>query len=186
MTDTRPRRPSLRPPFQLGPMPTGRRMETVDQQLVRVDVRQIFAVARRVEDWPKHLPHYRYVRVRETASDGGGLVEMSADRPFGPLGWSTWWLSEMEVDHATPAIRFHHVEGITTGMEVEWSFAEAEGGTLVRILHVWNGPGWPLIGNFSARTVIGPVFIHGIASRTLAGLARVAERQGSSTRTPRR
>ena len=92
----------------------------------------------------------------------------------------------MEVDHATPAIRFHHVEGITTGMEVEWSFAEADGGTLVRILHVWNGPGWPLIGNFSATTVIGPVFIHGIASRTLAGLARVAERQGSSARTPRR
>jgi hypothetical protein len=92
----------------------------------------------------------------------------------------------MEVDHAMPAIRFHHVEGITTGMEVEWSFTEVDGGTLVRILHVWDGPPWPVIGNFSATAVIGPVFIHGIASRTLAGLARVAERQGSSTRSPRR
>ena len=69
------------------------------------------------------------------------------NRPFGPVGWPTWWLSEMEVDHATPAIRFRHVEGITTGMDVEWSFTPAEGGTLVRILHVWDGPRWPLIGN---------------------------------------
>jgi hypothetical protein len=47
--------------------------------------------------------------------------------------------------------------------------------TLVRIVHVWNGPPWPLIGVFAARRVIGPVFVHGIASRTLAGLAAVAE-----------
>lgn len=167
-------------------MPTGRLMKIVDQQLVGAAVRQMFDVARRVEEWPVHLPHYRFVRVRETATDGGGLVEMSAERPFGPLGWPTWWLSEMEVDHATPAIRFHHIEGITSGMEVEWSFTPADGGTLVRIVHVWDGPRWPLIGNFSATRVIGPVFIHGIASRTLAGLARVAERQGSSTHTTRR
>ena len=50
------------------------------------------------------------------------------------------------------------------------------GGTLVRIVHVWNGPSWPLIGDVAARAVIGPVFVHGIASRTLAGLARTAER----------
>ena len=176
MTDPRPRRAAPRPPYQLGPMPAGRPMETVDEQLVRSTARGMFEVARHVEEWPAHLAHYRYVRFRERASDGGGLVEMSANRPFGPLGWPTWWLSEMEVDHATPAIRFHHIEGITKGMDVEWSFTPAEGGTLVRILHVWDGPRWPLIGIVAATAVIGPVFIHGIASRTLAGLARVAER----------
>jgi len=61
-------------------------------------------------------------------------------------------------------------------MEVEWTFEPARNGTLVRIVHVWNGPAWPLIGEVSARYVIAPVFVHGIASRTLAGLARVAER----------
>ena len=176
----------MRPPYQLGPMPTGRLMETTDEQIVRASVRQIFDLARRVEEWPSHLPHYRFVRVLENATDGGGLVEMSANRPFGPLGWPTWWLSEMEVDHATPAIRFRHVDGITSGMEVEWSFTPAAAGTLVRILHVWNGPAWPLIGNFSAKSVIGPVFIHGIASRTLAGLAGVAERQGTAIGRPGR
>ena len=186
MTDTRTRRPSLRPPFQLGPMPAGRPMETLDEQLVQASVRTMFEVVRHVEEWPAHLAHYRFVRVREAASDGGGLVEMSAYRPFGLLGWPTWWLSEMEVDHATPAIRFRHVGGITTGMDVEWSFTPADGGTHVRVLHVWDGPRWPLIGIFTATTVIGPVFIHGIASRTLAGLARVAEREGGGNRHPRR
>jgi ribosome-associated toxin RatA of RatAB toxin-antitoxin module len=176
----------MRPPYQLGSLPTGRRMVTTDQQLVHAAIRPMFDIARRVEDWPKHLPHYRHVRFQESTTDGGGLVEMSADRPFGPLRWPTWWLSEMEVDHATPAIRFRHVDGITSGMEVEWSFTPTDGGTLVRILHVWDGPAWPLIGAFSATTVIGPVFIHGIASRTLAGLARVAERQGTVPRVPRR
>jgi coenzyme Q-binding protein COQ10 len=186
MTDTRPRRTTLRPPYQLGPMPAGRPMETVDQQVVRATPRGVFEVVRRVEEWPAHLPHYRFVRFRELATDGGGLVEMSANRPFGPLGWPTWWLSEMEVDHATPAIRFRHVGGITTGMDVEWSFTPAEGGTLVRILHVWDGPRWPVIGIFAATNVIGPVFIHGVASRTLAGLARVAERGAGTTAPSRR
>jgi ribosome-associated toxin RatA of RatAB toxin-antitoxin module len=167
-------------------MPAGRPMETLDERLVRASVRDVFEVVRHVEEWPAHLAHYRFVRVREAASDGGGLVEMSAHRPFGLLGWPTWWLSEMEVDHATPAIRFRHIGGITTGMDVEWRFTPADGGTHVRVLHVWDGPRWPLIGIFAATTVIGPVFIHGIASRTLAGLARVAEREGGGNRHPRR
>lgn len=100
---------------------------------------------------------------------------MSANRPFGPLNWPTWWLSEMEVDAVRPAVRFRHIGGITTAMDVEWAFEARAGGTHVRLLHVWDGPRWPLIGGISATAVIGPVFIHGIASRTLAGLARAAE-----------
>ena len=167
---------AARPPYRLGPMPLGRPMTTLDERVVAAPPRAVFELVRRVEEWPAHLPHYRWVRFRERASDGGGLVEMAAYRPFGPVGWPTWWLSEMEVDHARPAIRFRHVGGITTAMDVEWAFGPAEGGgTHVKLLHVWNGPRWPGIGVVAATMVIGPVFVHGIASRTLAGLARVAE-----------
>ena len=166
-----------RQPFELGPMPLGRPMETVDERLVRVPWRVIFDFARNVEEWPAHLSHYRYVKFRDRASDGGGVVEMAADRPFGPFGWPTWWLSEMSVDEGAPAIRFRHIGGVTSGMDVEWSFHAANGGTRVRILHVWDGPPLPLIGIPVATMVIGPVFIHGIASRTLAGLAAAAERE---------
>lgn len=168
--DRAPRRP-----YRLGPMPLDRSMVTLDERHVAAPVRRIFELARDVAEWPAHLPHYRYVRFRRAATDGGGLVEMAANRPFGALNWPTWWLSEMAVDERSPAIRFRHVDGITSGMEVEWSFRRTEAGTHVRILHVWNGPDWPGIGKIAALGVIGPVFVHGIASRTLAGLARVAE-----------
>jgi len=177
-------------PLDLGPMPVGRPMETVDERLVRASVGTIFEIASKVDNWPAHLSHYRYVRFRERRADGGGLVEMSAYRPFhivdtskGPLrlNWPTWWLSEMSVNRAAPSIRFRHVGGITKGMDVEWTFSPAAGGTHVRIVHVWDGPGIPVVGMWSAMYVIGPIFVHGIASRTLAGLAEVAEREAKSS-----
>lgn len=170
-------------PYELGPMPLGRPMEVVDERLVYAPWRTIFDIARQVEAWPAYLPHYNFVRFRERASDGGGLVEMSANRPFGPLGWPTWWLSQMSVDEGAPAIRFRHVGGITKGMDVEWSFrADRDaGGTHVKIVHVWDGLPIPFIGIPAATMFIGPVFIHGIASRTLAGLALSAERSSAGS-----
>jgi len=171
-------------PLDLGPMPADRSLDTVDELVVRAPVARIFSLAADVERWPILLPHYRYVRFLERRRDGGGIVEMSANRPFGPVDWPTWWTSLMAV--ATPSstdrgsIRFRHVRGITAGMDVEWTFAPHEAGTLVRIVHVWNGPPWPVIGGIAAHGVIGPVFVHGIASRTLAGLARAAEHTGES------
>ena len=170
-------------PFSLGGMPHGKRMRTVDEQIVHSTMKDIFDLVRDVEAWPKYLRHYRYVRFRRHATDGGGIVEMSANRPFGPLNWPTWWLSEMQINREGgrtggnhPTVRFRHIEGITTGMDVEWSFVPVDAGIRVRVVHLWDGPSWPVIGAFSATTVIGPVFIHGIASRTLAGLAAEAER----------
>jgi ribosome-associated toxin RatA of RatAB toxin-antitoxin module len=153
-------------------------MTIVDEALVRARLRTVFEIVRDVERWPGHLAHYRWVRFRERASDGGGIVDMSANRPFGPFGWPTWWRSEMQVlDTERPSVRFRHIGGVTKGMDVEWRLEPRDGGTFVRLVHVWNGPQWPLIGVLAATTVIGPVFIHGIASRTVAGLARVAERE---------
>jgi ribosome-associated toxin RatA of RatAB toxin-antitoxin module len=154
-------------------------MTTIDERLVRAPLRTIFALAAAVEEWPAHLAHYRYVRFRERANDGGGIVEMAANRPFGLLNWPTWWLSEMAVSHTVPWVRYRHIGGMTSRMDVEWNFTETPAGTLTRIIHVWNGPSWPVIGGFAATQVIGPVFVHGIASRTLEGLARAAERQAA-------
>lgn len=171
-----PRTPRL---SSLGPLPAGRAMETVDERAVRAPVQRIFDLARKVEHWPALLDHYRSVRFRSRTPDGGGVVEMAATRPFGVIDWPAWWMSEMEVRAplvGAPEIRFRHIGGITKGMDVAWTFEDLGQATLVRIVHVWNGPGWPIIGAGAARLVIGPVFVHGIASRTLAGLAAVAER----------
>ena len=153
-------------------------MRTIDRITIHAPLERVFALARDVERWPELLPHYRWVRMLERRADGG-RVEMAAWRPFGPppLRYPAWWVSEMEVNPDRAMIRYRHVAGITTGMDVRWQLAEAgeRGDIAVEIVHEWAGPGWPLVGRLAADTVIGPVFVHGIASRTLAGIRRRAE-----------
>ena len=152
-------------------------MRTLDRTHVRAPVERVFAAAADVERWPELLAHYRWVRMLERRTDGG-LVEMAAWRPFGPVGYPTWWVSEMRVDRTAPAVHYRHVRGITTGMDVVWRFVPDDTGTEVSIVHEWSGPAWPLISKPAAELVIGPVFIHGIASRTLAGIKRHVEAAG--------
>ncbi len=149
-------------------------MRTVDRARIQAPVARVLAAASDVERWPERLSHYRWVRVLERRPDGG-LVEMAAWRPFGVVGYPTWWVSEMRVDRTTPAVHYRHVRGITAGMDVVWHFEPDGDGTNVTIVHQWTGPRWPLIGPAAAALVIGPVFVHGIASRTLAGIKRHVE-----------
>ena len=146
-------------------------MRTVDVRDIKATPARVFAAAADVERWPDRLSHYRYVRFLERSGDRG-LVAMSAFRPFGPLGWPTWWTSEMEIDPARQEVRYRHVRGVTTGMDVVWQMEARGDGTRVTLIHEWAGrpaAGW----------VIGPIFVHGIASRTLAGLAQHLERSGN-------
>jgi len=153
-------------------------MRTVDRIHIQAPFPRVFAAASSVARWPSILPHYRWVRVLE-----GGRVEMAAWRPFarGLIKYPTWWVSEMTIDRPAGEIRYRHVRGITRGMDVVWKVVEdveAGGGSRgvdVEIVHTWDGPRWPLIGPLAANMVIGPVFIHGIASRTLAGIKRATE-----------
>ena len=155
-------------------------MLTVDRITIHAPLARVFDIARNVERWPEILPHYRWVRMLERRPDGaGGRVEMAAWRPFGPppLRYPAWWVSEMyiERDPRRPVIRYRHVDGITRGMDVQWLLTEAAEGVTVEIVHRWTGPTWPVVGRLAASLVIGPVFVHGIASRTLAGIRRRAE-----------
>lgn len=149
-------------------------MRTVDRLRMKAPVDRVFQAAMDVEQWPRLLGHYRWVRMLERRPDGG-LVEMAAWRPFGWFKYPTWWVSEMRIDHQEGTVHYRHVRGITAGMDVVWQLAPLEDGTDVTIVHDWTGPRWPVIGPVAASWVIGPVFIHGIASRTLAGIARHVE-----------
>jgi len=150
-------------------------MRTVNQTQVRAPIETVFRVAGDVERWPEFLPHYRWVRMLERTSRGG-TVEMAAWRHFGVLKYPTWWVSEMGVVPERHEVHYRHVRGLTRGMDVVWRL-EADGdGVAVTIVHEWDGPVWPLIAGIAAEWVIGPMFIHAIAARTLAGVKRKAER----------
>lgn len=150
-------------------------MRTVDRVEIAASADVVFRAASDVERWPEILPHYRWVRFLERRP-GGGVVEMAAWRPFGVFRWPTWWVSEMTIEPEHQTIRYRHIRGITRGMDVAWRLARSSRGTAVEIVHDWGGPAWPLVGPSIANLVIGPVFVHGIASRTLAGIKRDAER----------
>jgi uncharacterized membrane protein len=149
-------------------------MHTVDRISVAAPAGRVFAIAADVERWPAILPHYRWVRTLERAP-GRTIVAMAAWRPFGVVAWPTQWVSEMEADAEAQRIHYRHIQGITRGMDVEWCVRQQHAVTDVEIVHTWEGPPWPLIGRMAANWVIGPVFIHGIALRTLAGVKRAAE-----------
>jgi len=156
-------------------------MRTIDHRLIEATPDVVWGFAVNVERWPDILGHYRRVERRGGEPGGPGLVEMAAWRPFGPFRWPTWWRSEMDVDGTRRRISYRHVAGITRGMDVEWSIeATPDGWSSVTVIHEWTGPRWPLIGRFAADRVIGPVFIHGIASRTLMGIDRAATREGAA------
>lgn len=156
-------------------------MKTIDEQVMHAPPRTCFEVAADVEGWPAILPHYRWVRFQEKRGFGVGRVEMAAWREFGGAArWPTWWVSEMTADTDEPAVYYRHVDGLTRGMDVKWSFTPDGDATVVRIVHEWRGPAWPLLGAFAAEVVIGPRFVSSIARRTLAGVAAEAERRASS------
>lgn len=152
-------------------------MRTVDATQIAAPIERVFQAACDVERWPEILPHYRWVRMLERRAGGGGLVEMAAWRPFGPLRWPTWWVSEMTIRLAAREVHYRHVRGITRGMDVVWRIRPGAGDGMVdvAIVHEWTGPAWPVVGRAAAELVIGPVFVHGIASRTLAGIKRHLE-----------
>lgn len=155
-------------------------MLTIDEIDVRGPLKDCFRAAADVEQWPLILPHYRWVTFHTKVDFGTGQVEMAARRQFGPLPYPVWWVSRMHLDTEEMRVLYHHVDGITRGMDVEWSFQELDAGTTrIRIVHDWpEGPAWPIPG-FARRAIanhiIGPIFIHHVAGRTLAGIRRHVE-----------
>ena len=151
-------------------------MRIVDEIVTTAPPDLVYQVAADVERWPDILPHYRRVRMLERYPAGGGIVDMSAYRPFPGFRWPTWWTSEMRLDREKLEVHYRHIRGVTRGMNVVWQVKPVGKGTHINLVHEWDGPGWPLIGRTAASLVILPVFVHGIAALTLAGVSREAER----------
>ncbi len=116
------------------------------------------------------MPHYRYVRV--LAEDGPKrTVEMAARHGAVPLRWT----AEQINDAARPHIAFHHVKGPTRGMDVEWIFTALDAThTRVQIVHRLAFQ-FPVAAEFLGKFVVSDIFIHGVATKTLAHMKRLAE-----------
>jgi ribosome-associated toxin RatA of RatAB toxin-antitoxin module len=130
---------------------------------------RIYALAAATENWPRILPHYRYVRVLERHG-ATQVVAMGARQDVFPIGW----VAEQTNDPRTPHIAFRHVRGWTRGMEVEWTFTPVAGGTRVTIEHRLQFL-FPVAGAWLGKHLVSGYFIHGVAAKTLARIKQLVE-----------
>src|SRR2546425_3373519 len=129
-------------------------MRTVDQTLIRAPMERAFQVASDVERWPEILSHYRWVRFIDR-HQRGGTVEMAAWRPFGRFRYPTWWVSEMTLDRAAREIRYRHVRGTTTGMDVVWRLVGESDGVAGKSGDEGAGPAGPPARPGGGRVGVG-------------------------------
>jgi ribosome-associated toxin RatA of RatAB toxin-antitoxin module len=143
-------------------------MKTETALLIPAPAQRIYALAAEVERWPILLPHYRWVTLLERKGNVK-LVEMAASRDGFPVRWQA--VQRLFPDE--PRITFRHVRGVTRGMDVEWRFEQQGEQTVVTIYHQLTLH-WPLIGNWVADRIIGPLFVDNIAGKTLRCMRALA------------
>jgi ribosome-associated toxin RatA of RatAB toxin-antitoxin module len=152
-------------------------MNTRIERHVRADANVLFRLAAAVEDWPRILPHYRWVRVLDVAADGQRTIEMAARRDVLDSAWSgipLRWTAIQTLDPREPRVSFEHVAGPTRGMRVAWTFEpRSDGSVCVAIQHDFE-PRWP-VPPLLVRAIVGEYFINGVAARTLRRIGELAE-----------
>ncbi len=148
-------------------------MHTTNRIVIQADPAQVYALAQNTAGWPRILPHYRYVTTVHQRDDVR-VVEMSADRDFGILRYPTWWSWVQWDEPAARRVRFRHVGGITRGMDVVWQITPLAGGSVEVVIDHWLHKRSLLVALFY-RLVVGQIFVHFIAQRTLEGVKRAAE-----------
>ena len=148
-------------------------MQTGNSILIQAPRDTIFETAADLEQWPRILPHYRYIRYLERGAERN-LVEMAALRSGIPVSW----ISEQEIDREKMEVRFHHLKAFTRGMRVVWTFTETPAGVLVEIVHVLRFRIPALAPIF--EPVIGNFFIHHIANLTLRAMKAHLEERAQS------
>jgi len=132
----------------------------------------VFRLARDVERWPSLLPHYVSVRVERRADGGAVLAKFVAVRPLVPwlgLGIPLGWRALTWNEAAERRLRFQHVGGPTSGMEVTWRIDPTADGCRVSIEHDFR----PRIRPWAR--VVDRLFVRPIAGRTLATFKSIAE-----------
>ncbi|GAB4455884.1 MAG: hypothetical protein OHK0029_12800 [Armatimonadaceae bacterium] len=149
-------------------------MHTQNEIRVNAPLETVFALGAEIGRWAEILPHYRRVTVTE---DDGRVkqAEMAAFRHFGSLPFPVRWRTSQVLLPEEGRIIFFHTGGITRGMYVEWVLTpEADGSVRVVIAHELRYP-LPFLTGWFARYIVGNIFIHHIAGRTLKRVKEIAE-----------
>src|SRR5258708_5695356 len=102
-------------------------MHTRISRLIRAEPQVIFRLAAAVEEWPRLLPHHRWVHVIEADGPHRRVVEMAALRAVvGPIAIPLRWTAVQTLYPEATRIDFEHIRGVSRGMRVTWTIERAE------------------------------------------------------------
>jgi ribosome-associated toxin RatA of RatAB toxin-antitoxin module len=133
--------------------------------------------------WPALLPHYESARALSGPGETPLVARFVARRPYLPLlglGIPVAWRSRTWSEPAECRIRFQHLGGATSGMDVTWRIEPAGDGCRVTIEHDF-APSWP--GGGAWARLVERFFVRPIAGRTLATFKVLAEAVREETGT---
>jgi ribosome-associated toxin RatA of RatAB toxin-antitoxin module len=128
--------------------------------------------------WPALLPHYSSARALSAVGQEPLVAEFVARRPLLPvLGFAlpVAWRSRTWTEPGPRRLRFQHLGGATSGMDVTWRIepaGAARDSCRVTIEHDFT-PSWPGGGLWARLVERG--FVRPIAGRTLATFKALAE-----------
>ena len=98
------------------------------------------------------------------------MADFGAVRVFalGPLAikFPCRWRARQELFAADKRITFKHLKGITRGMWVEWRLEDCGDHVRVTIDHELTYP-IPVLGPLFAQYIVGNIFVHSVAGKTL-------------------
>jgi ribosome-associated toxin RatA of RatAB toxin-antitoxin module len=146
---------------------------------VRAPAPRVLELARDLANWPHLLPHYRSARLTP-AADGRVLASLVAVRPLADsprFGIPVAWRAEQWAEDADPTdlrLRFRHLRGVTSGMDVTWHIRPTADGCRVTIEHDFRRP-LPLLGDRLLPRIVDRYFTRPIAGRTLRRFKQLAE-----------
>ena len=147
-------------------------MQTGNSIIMHAPRELIFETAADLAQWPRILPHYRYIRFLEQRRERS-IVEMAALRSGIPISWT----SEFVIDRERMELRFLHLKAFTRGMRVVWTFKETPAGVLVEIMHALRFRLAALAP--IAEPIIGGFFIHHVANQTLQVMKTQVEKSAA-------
>jgi ribosome-associated toxin RatA of RatAB toxin-antitoxin module len=132
----------------------------------------VFRLAHDVERWPSLLPHYVSVHVEGRADGAAVLARFVAIRPLVPwfgVGVPVAWRALTSNDPDERRLRFRHIGGPTSGMDVTWRIEPTADGCRVSIEHGFR----PRIRPWAR--IVDRLVVRPIAGRTLATFKSIAE-----------
>jgi len=148
-------------------------METVNEIDVIGDPDRVkshvYRLAANIQDWPKILPHYRYMHILEEGEDVV-VADYGASRDGIPVRWR----ARQERFPAEHRIVFVHIGGVTKGMWVEWRLEPRGDRVHVTIEHRLTYA-IPVLGPWFAKHVVGRLFVENIAGKTLRRIKAIVE-----------